>query len=292
MATTEAECLNALREAADRLGKSPTKAEYEALGLRPASTTILRLCGSWNEAKKQSGLKTYSQNENGGKDVQPKPAWVTIPDDEEWENLTAQKRWYYKNRDHRIETKERRRKQLRKWFSQLKDEQFSCERCDEYRAPTLDFHHPDSKDGGVSQMVSHGYSKCRIRDEIRKCTVLCANCHRKGHSDTPKDVLLDNPENIEKSLRETTEGRLREKRRRWVIAYKQESDGCIYCSVADPACLDFHHEGEKEEGIARMLSERCSLDEIRQEISNCVLLCANCHRIEHNTPGTKETDSV
>lgn len=32
MSTTEQECLDALREAADELGESPTKADYEALG--------------------------------------------------------------------------------------------------------------------------------------------------------------------------------------------------------------------------------------------------------------------
>ena len=292
MATTEAACLDALREAAEKLGESPTKAQYEELGLRPASTTILRICGSWNEAKKQAGLNAYSRNENGGIDVQPKPTCVTIPDDEEWDNLTAQQRWYYKNRNHRIETKERRRKQLREWFSRLKREQFTCKRCDESRAPALDFHHPDAKDGGISQMVNHGYSKRRIREEMNKCTVICANCHRKEHSETPMRVALDKPESIEKSIQESSGGRLREKRRHWIIAYKQQSDGCVYCGVSNPVCLDFHHEGKKEKGIARMLSERYSLDEIHREIRNCVLLCANCHRVEHHTSRGKETDSV
>jgi Mn-dependent DtxR family transcriptional regulator len=40
MRTTEQDCLDALQEAAERLGKSPTKAEYEELDVRPASTTI------------------------------------------------------------------------------------------------------------------------------------------------------------------------------------------------------------------------------------------------------------
>jgi len=43
MGTSEAECLETLREAADRLGESPTKAEYEDLGLTPASATIIRV---------------------------------------------------------------------------------------------------------------------------------------------------------------------------------------------------------------------------------------------------------
>ena len=63
--TTEAECIEALREAADRLEESPTKETYEELGLQPAASTILRVMGSWNEAKEAAGLETYEQGENG-----------------------------------------------------------------------------------------------------------------------------------------------------------------------------------------------------------------------------------
>ncbi len=56
--TTAEECLEALREAAERLGESPTKAQYEELGLTPASATIIRTCGGWNDAKEKAGLET------------------------------------------------------------------------------------------------------------------------------------------------------------------------------------------------------------------------------------------
>lgn len=49
--TTEGDCIDALRDAAGRLGKSPTKAEYEDLGWTPASATIIRVMGGWNAAK-------------------------------------------------------------------------------------------------------------------------------------------------------------------------------------------------------------------------------------------------
>jgi hypothetical protein len=56
--TTEADCIDALREAAKELGESPTKAAYEDLGLTPASGTIQRVMGGWNEAKAAAGLET------------------------------------------------------------------------------------------------------------------------------------------------------------------------------------------------------------------------------------------
>jgi hypothetical protein len=42
---TQADCVHALREAAQLLGESPTKPQDEELGLTPAASTILRQCG-------------------------------------------------------------------------------------------------------------------------------------------------------------------------------------------------------------------------------------------------------
>jgi len=63
--TTEGECLEALREAAERLGESPTKAQYEELGMTPASATIMKTVGGWNEAKEQAGLETFDRGATG-----------------------------------------------------------------------------------------------------------------------------------------------------------------------------------------------------------------------------------
>jgi hypothetical protein len=60
-----------------------------------------------------------------------------------------------------------------------------CNRCGENHPATLDFHHIDSSDPTnrkVHKLMSNG----RYRDameEIKKCEVLCANCHRKHHYD-------------------------------------------------------------------------------------------------------------
>lgn len=49
-------------------------------------------------------------------------------------------------------------------------------------AVALDFHHNgDDKEKDISKMVSRAFSLERIKAEIRKCVVLCANCHREHH---------------------------------------------------------------------------------------------------------------
>lgn len=185
MTTSERECIEALQEAAERLGELPTKVQYEELGLRPSSTTIRRVMGGWNAAKEAVDIETYDWRDAGGGTVAPKPPDVEIPDDADWEELTGQQRWYYKNRDARIARKDRRREELREWLFRLKRDAFECVRCGEERPPALDFHHQDDKHLGVAEMVAYGYSKESIREEIHECVVLCANCHRVEHYDPP-----------------------------------------------------------------------------------------------------------
>lgn len=46
----------------------------------------------------------------------------------------------------------------------------------------LDFHHldPTEKDKNVGDLMS--FSTQKLKEEIRKCVVLCANCHRMVHA--------------------------------------------------------------------------------------------------------------
>lgn len=56
-----------------------------------------------------------------------------------------------------------------------------CTSCGESNPIVLEFHHLDPKEkrNDVSNMASHGYSVKSIEEEIEKCIILCANCHRK-----------------------------------------------------------------------------------------------------------------
>lgn len=57
----------------------------------------------------------------------------------------------------------------------------SCTICGEYDIRTLEFDHidPTNKLFSISQAVRQGYSWKDIEMEIKKCRVLCANCHKK-----------------------------------------------------------------------------------------------------------------
>jgi hypothetical protein len=43
----------------------------------------------------------------------------------------------------------------------------------------LDFDHLNNKRLGIAEMYRNSYSIETVKEEIRKCVVRCANCHRK-----------------------------------------------------------------------------------------------------------------
>ena len=58
-----------------------------------------------------------------------------------------------------------------------------CAKCGENRGYCLDFHHldPTKKDNTVARLTSNNYRLDKVYEEIEKCIVLCANCHREFH---------------------------------------------------------------------------------------------------------------
>ena len=55
---------------------------------------------------------------------------------------------------------------------------------------------------------------------------------------------------------------------------------CERCGFDDFRALQFHHIGDKEATIANMVG-MCTLKTIQAEVAKCIVLCANCHQIEH-----------
>lgn len=57
---------------------------------------------------------------------------------------------------------------------------------------------------------------------------------------------------------------------------------CSHCGFADHRALHFHHhDGNKEANIADLVSNGSSIKTIQKEAEKCIVLCANCHAIEH-----------
>lgn len=57
-----------------------------------------------------------------------------------------------------------------------------CRKCGIDKIYLLEFHHrnPEEKDGELSDF-SRGYDLTKFMEELNKCDLLCANCHREFH---------------------------------------------------------------------------------------------------------------
>lgn len=56
-----------------------------------------------------------------------------------------------------------------------------CKHCGEADPIVLDLHHIDPKGKDANPSTLLGGSLDILREEIRKCMVLCSNCHRREH---------------------------------------------------------------------------------------------------------------
>lgn len=58
-----------------------------------------------------------------------------------------------------------------------------CERCGYDRYPgALHFHHLDEENKLFNISGSHGYSLGALQEEVKKCVLVCANCHAELHA--------------------------------------------------------------------------------------------------------------
>jgi transcription elongation factor Elf1 len=90
--------------------------------------------------------------------------------------------YYHKNKETEKARIYARQQEIREKFQDYKSTLF-CEHCGETHIACLDFHHKDpaTKDIVLAHAVKQGWSYERIMDEVKKCVVLCSNCHRKVH---------------------------------------------------------------------------------------------------------------
>lgn len=104
-------------------------------------------------------------------------------------NKTCNKCLNYYSKDHYLHNREaylvnikNRKQYLREFILRIK-KRASCPLCGEKRYWVLEFHHLDKNDKeyNIARMPSYGYSIKKIKEELRKCIILCANCHKDLH---------------------------------------------------------------------------------------------------------------
>jgi len=99
-------------------------------------------------------------------------------------NKEYHKKWYSnsKNKQKVLDANKVNKAKYLQEFRTLKST-LQCEICKESDSRCLDFHHtdPKTKEKSINEMVRNMTPIEKIQEEIKKCSVLCANCHRKVH---------------------------------------------------------------------------------------------------------------
>ena len=141
-----------------------------------------------------------------------------------------------------------------------------CENCGNNDIFCLDFHHVEDKEFAISTIRNSRWTK--IVNEIKKCKLLCRNCHRELHCCSSDDKK----HNQKKELMER------------INKLRCEKCGHIGKNYAS---LEFHHLKKQDknfkinDGLYNRHNVASSVQELMDEIKKCKVLCSNCHIKEH-----------
>ena len=101
---------------------------------------------------------------------------------------------------------------------------------------------------------------------------VCKECYAKRSN----EWYQDNKEAHIENVRQNRIG-YRDAARNYVMEYLS-THPCANCGETDPRVLEFHHVGDKDMAITRMVTGGFSIARIEAEIRKCKVYCANCHR--------------
>jgi len=84
----------------------------------------------------------------------------------------------------------KRKREIRELLHKIKSD-IGCKNCGEKDPICLDFHHTgESKKFRISQASAKSMSNEKIKSEIEKCIILCANCHLKEHNLIEDETMI------------------------------------------------------------------------------------------------------
>lgn len=115
-------------------------------------------------------------------------------------NKQISKDYYHRNLiKHRLATRARNQKIITRNKGYINKVKIAngCYFCKESELCCLDFHHKNPAEKGFSLSYARWFKWSKIENEIKKCIVLCANCHRKLHKGLlilPNEINITIPE--------------------------------------------------------------------------------------------------
>lgn len=162
----------------------------------------------------------------------------------------------------------------------------------------LDFHHKDPEQKEFQ--ISKYRKRVTLLEELKKCEILCKNCHTEKHE-------KDKSTNISKKGKVIKPCKVHGETFFYVFQRENKSNkyACATCmierqkaariklktelvSVMGGSCqlcgyrsflsaLEFHHVSGKDRQVSTIKNRMMALEEIKK----CILLCKNCHMEKH-----------
>jgi len=135
-----------------------------------------------------------------------------------------------------------------------------------YEPVCMDFDHLDTTTRYCMEFSQLRGSTNKILEEIKKCELVCSNCHRVR---TYERKMKNKKELYEKPYIDRNRQLLR----------KIKNVPCLDCSkIFHFSAMDFDHiENNKIRNVATMITIKQS--RLLEEIAKCEIICSNCHRI-------------
>ena len=185
--------------------------------------------------------------------------------------------YYRRNRDLEIQRVRVRQAGMVELLRDLR--RVPCGECGgNFKPHQMDFDHrdPASKSFRVTAGGAMLMATRKVLDEVAKCDILCANCHRIRSRDQHRARLARQSRG--------TSVRLDEKRAVWrrqaAMLDRLRDVPCADCGRRFPPCsMDFDHRDptQKRSTVPAMIG-RAGDARILAEAGKCDIVCANCHR--------------
>lgn len=189
----------------------------------------------------------------------------------------------------------RRKNRVRKFIYDYKLGK-PCHDCGRIFPPhVMDFDHVNGKSLNLSLAYQRQWSEERITEEINKCDLVCANCHRIRTQNRiscmidPSTIIVPDvivPRdgqswNSANKYRIAAQRRIRRIEITKFIQSLKDGKPCVDCGNTFPYfVLDFDHEKDKTVNISKISAHKhWDKNRILEEVRKCSIRCANCHRV-------------
>jgi hypothetical protein len=208
--------------------------------------------------------------------VLPESSFSRHPKGRQWWCKECFREYFRQRGDHhrrQSATSRRKRQAIARRFIREHLRTHPCVECGEADPTVLEFDHLREKLKEISLLAAGGASVKALKREIAKCEVVCCNCHRRrtarrGNWRRASSVWWKTP---------PPGDHLQSRNIAFAYSYL-EHHPCVECGCADLCVLEFDHVGKKTGAVLKLARNGVGLARLEQEIANCQVRCANCHR--------------